>query len=111
MLQCWRGGTTITVTSNVLDSHIVSGGQTQQEIDTNIGEIVQEFSSVFSHSNGKFVGDPIKDHVKSDVTPVVQPQKRIPLHYVPKLKGEINMMLKDDVIEGPMYLKSYQGPS
>jgi len=44
----------------------VSGGQTQQEIDANMDNIVQEFSSVFSHFTGKIAGDPIKIYVKSD---------------------------------------------
>jgi len=64
----------------------VSGGQTQQEIDANMDKIVQEFSSVFSHSTGKIAGDPIKIHVKSDTKPVVQLPRRIPLHYVPDSK-------------------------
>jgi len=49
----------------------VSGRQIQQEIDANMDKIVQEFSSVFSHSTGKIAGDPIKIHVKSDAKPVV----------------------------------------
>ena len=90
----------LSVKSNKPDSHIVSGGQTQQEIDANMAEFDQEFSSVFSHSSGKFVGDPIKIHMKSNAITVVQPPRGIPLHYVPKLKAEIDMMLKHHVIEG-----------
>lgn len=83
----------LSVTSNKPNSHIVSGWQSQQKVGVNMADIIQEFSSVFPHSTGKFVGDPIKIHMKSNAAPVVQPPRRIHLHYIPKLKTELNMIL------------------
>ena len=81
---------------------IMSGEQTQDEIDANMNHIIDQFPSVFSHSTGKFCGPPIKIHVNKDAVPVIQPQRRIPLHYVSRLKDELQSMLEDQVIEGPL---------
>jgi len=88
-------------TTRVLDD-VAGGGQTQDEIDTNMKHIIEQFLSVFSNSTGKFIGSPIKLHVKPDAIPVIQPQRRIPLHYVSRLEKELQSMLQDDVIEGPI---------
>jgi len=46
-------------TTRVLDD-VAGGGQTQDEIDTNMKHIIEQFLSVFSNSTGKFIGSPIK---------------------------------------------------
>ena len=62
-------------------------------------------SQVSSDSTGKCIGDPIKIQIKSDAIPVIQPARRIPLHYLPRLENEIKQMLKEDIIEGPIAIE------
>ena len=64
--------------------------------------VVKQFPKLFSDKTGKFQGSPIKIHVKDDVTPVVQPARRIPLQYIDQTKIEIRKMLEEDIIEGPI---------
>ena len=87
--------------STTAPEHISTDGRSQSEIDLNMGNIIEQFPNVFSNSTGKFKGRPIKLHIKPDAVPVIQPPRRIPLHYVSRLK-KIDSMLKDDVIEGPI---------
>ena len=61
-----------------------------------------QFQSIFTTKTGKYRGDPIKIHVQSDVTPVIQPSRRIALHYVDRTKKKIESMLAEDIIEGPL---------
>ena len=65
---------------------IISGGQTQDEIDSSMKDLVKEFSGLFSDHTGKYNGKPIKIHFNRPAIPVIQPQSRIPLHYVDRLK-------------------------
>ena len=67
--------------------------------------IIADFSSIFSNKTGKFKGQPIKIHVNADAVPVIQPPRRIPLQYVAKLKEEIEKMVKEDIIEGPISIE------
>ena len=64
--------------------------------------VVKQFPRLFSDKTGKFQGSPIRIHVKDDVTPVVQPARRIPLQYIDQTKIEIRKMLEEDIIEGPI---------
>ena len=57
---------------------------------------------MFSDATGKFKGPPIKINVTKEVTPVIQPRRRIPLHYMDRLEVELEKMLKEDIIEGPL---------
>ena len=63
--------------------------------------ILEQFPELFSNNMGKFKGDPIKINVRLNVNPVVQPPRRIPLHYVDRLHDEIIKMVDEDIIEGP----------
>ena len=72
--------------------------------------IVEQFSPVFSNSIGKFKGKPIRLHIRPDAVSVIQPPRRIPLHYVSRLKTEIKSMVKDGVIEGPISTEEPQQP-
>ena len=81
---------------------IVSGGETQEEIDVNMNKIIKENSSVFSNKTGKFTGNPIKVHMKEGATPRVAPSRPIPLQYIPKLKKETNQMVNEGVLTGPL---------
>ena len=74
----------------------------QEEVQAKMEAIVKQFPEVFSDKTGKFKGDPIKIHVKPNAMPVIQPPRRIPLHYREKAKKEIMKMIEDDVLEGPI---------
>ena len=65
-------------------------------------EMMADFPELFTDSTGKFKGTPIEIQVRDDAVPVVQPQRRIPLHYMDRLKVELEKMLKEDIIEGPI---------
>ena len=84
---------------------IVSGGETQAEIDKNMKQIMKDFPKLFSDSTGKVKGPPIKIQVRDDATPVIQPGRRIPLHYMEKLKSELERMKREDIIEGPIEIE------
>ena len=84
------------------DDQAVSAGQTQSEIDRDMSKIKEKFSDVFSDKTGKFRGAQIRIQVEKDATPVIQPRRKIPLHYVDKLEEEIKKMIEEDIIEGPL---------
>ena len=83
-------------------SDLVSGGQTQQEIDIEMEEIKREFPSVFTDKTGKFTGKPISIQIREGAVPIIQPRRRIPLQYNDRLKKQIEKMLQEDIIEGPI---------
>ena len=57
---------------------------------------------MFSDVTGKLQDAPIKINVIKEVVPIIQPGRRIPLHYVDRLEKEIKKMLDEDIIEGPL---------
>ena len=83
---------------------IVSSGETQAEIDANMKKLISQFPALFSAKTGRFQGPPIKIQVHPNATPMIQPPRRIPLHYVERLQIKINKMSMDDIIEGPLEL-------
>ena len=44
----------------------------------------------------------MKIQLTANVTPIIQPPRRTPLHYVQPLKDHLVEMIKEDVIEGPL---------
>ena len=81
---------------------IVSGGETQQSIDDRMENIVKKFPALFSDRTGKCKGSPIEIQIKAGAEPVIQPSRRIPLHYVERVKKEIQSTLAVDIIEDPI---------
>ena len=81
---------------------VISGGETQEDINANMRALVKKFSGVFTDRTGKCRGKPIKIQVRDNAEPVIQPPRRIPLQYLSKLKQEISNMKRDDIIEGPI---------
>ena len=57
---------------------------------------------MFSDVTGKLQDALIKINVIKEVVPIIQPGRRIPLHYVDRLEKEIKKMLDEDIIEGPL---------
>ena len=56
----------------------------------------------FSNATGKFKGKPIKIQIREEVVPVIQPARRIPLHYIDRLEKELQKKFKEYIIEGPI---------
>ena len=81
---------------------IASGGETQQEIDKRMLDIIKGFLSVFTDTTGRFRGEHIKIQVKSNGVPVIQVPRRFPLHYRERGKAELEKMISGDIIEDPI---------
>ena len=58
-----------------------SRNETQEEVDKKMKALFNKFSSVFTDLTGKFQDEPTKFQLKSDVSPVIQPLRRAPVHY------------------------------
>ena len=80
---------------------IVSGNETQEEINKRMKAMINQFPSVFTNVTGKFQGEPIKIQLKSDMSPVIQPPRRVPMYYRERLRQELEKMKEEDIIEGP----------
>ena len=83
----------------------MSGGENQAEIDANMKKLISQFPALFSTKTGKFQGPPIKIQVHPNATPMIQPPRCIPLHYVERLQTKINKMSMDDITEGPLEIE------
>ena len=77
---------------------IVSGGETQAEIDANMKKVISQFPALFSANIGNFQGLPIKIQVHPNATYMIQLPRCIPLHYVEQFHSKVNKMSKDDII-------------
>ena len=80
---------------------IVSGNETQEEINKRMKAMINQFPSVFTDMTGKFQGEPIKIQLKLDMSQVIQPPRRVPMHYRERLRQELEKMKEEDIIEGP----------
>ena len=63
--------------------------------------LIKEYEDIFG-GVGKYKGDPVKIQVKEGVKPIIQPARRIPLHYRQPLKDHIEELIREEVIEGPL---------
>ena len=72
-------------------SGIVSGNETLEEINKRIKAMINQFPSVFTDVTEKFQGEPIKIQLKSDMSPVIQPLCRVPMHYRERLRQELEI--------------------
>ena len=84
---------------------IVSGNETQEEINKRMKAMISQFPSVFTDVTGKFQGEPIKIQLKLDTSPVIQPPCRVPMHYWERLRQELEKMKEEDIIEGPITIE------
>ena len=64
-------------------------------------ETAKKFKDIFG-GVGKYEGPEVKIQVKEGVIPVIQPPRRIPLHYVQPLKDHLKELVEEDVVEGPL---------
>ena len=74
----------------------------EAKVQQEMCKIQEEFADIMSGGIGMYNGDPVKIQMAEGVTPVIQPPRRVPLHYVQPLKDHLDEMLREDVIEGPL---------
>ena len=87
---------------------IVSGGQTQAEIDASMGEITAEHAAVFE-GMGRAKVDPIHIQVKEGARPVTQGKRPIPIHLRKATLKKLREMKEHDLIEGPLPARECKG--
>ena len=63
-------------------------GGGNDETARRMAQLKLKYKSVFSNKTGKFKGKPIQIQVRRSVIPVIQPARRIPLHYDERTKVE-----------------------
>ena len=73
----------------------------EKENDKKMDKLAHEFEDIFK-GMGKYQGEPVKIEIPDNISPIIQPLRRIPLHYVQPLKDHLAEMIKEDVIEGPL---------
>ena len=76
-------------------------GHKVKTMDDNMKTLIAEYEDIFE-GVGKYKGDPVKIQVKEGVKPIIQPARRIPLHYRQPLKDHIQELVQEGVIEGPL---------
>ena len=82
-------------------SGVVSGGESQVQIDAKIEALEEEFQSLFQ-GIGKAKIDPIHIYTKKGRKPVAQRQRPVAIHYMEPLRKHLDELLQNDVIEGPL---------
>ena len=81
---------------------IVSGNQTQQQIDAKLNKLVDRYPGVFS-GIGRIKLDPIHIHRKEGGrSPVAQKLRPVALHLMEPLKKHLDELVEGGVIEGPL---------
>ena len=74
---------------------MISGGETQQEIDVNMKRLVDKLGpELFTDKTGKYKGKPIPIQMRNsrNITPVIQPIRKTPLQYKEKLDKLVDKM-------------------
>ena len=66
--------------------------------DARIQDIINRHKTVFE-GEGKLNNQKVKLHIRDDVQPVVQPQRRIPYHMRKKVSTELTKLVNLDIIE------------
>ena len=87
---------------------IVSGGQTQKEIDQVMDQIVQENQEVFK-GMGRAKIDPIHIQLKEDAIPVTQGKRPIPIQLREATLKKLQELKEHDLIEGPLPISECKG--
>ena len=74
---------------------------TDHGIDKKIQKLIHDYEDIFQ-GIGKNKGDPVKIQVREGIQPVIQPPRRIPIHYLKPLQDHLEELIQGDVIEGPL---------
>ena len=82
------------------DDRDTSKGKAKEK-DNKMEKLTNEFEDIF-HGIGKYEGPEVKIRIKENATPVIQPPRRIPLHYVKPLEDHMEELIAEDVVEGPL---------
>ena len=90
---------------DIIEKGLVSGGETQDEIDANMKVITDQFPGVFT-GLGRAKVEPIEIEIDPAVKPVQQKERRIALHYKERFKDHIDELKAAGVVEGPLTSKS-----
>ena len=69
-------------------------GPEKEEDDEKMDKLATEFEDIFK-GIGKYRGEPVKIQLTDNVLPIIQPPRRIPLHYVQPLKDHLEEMIKE----------------
>ena len=73
----------------------------EKDIQEAMNKLTEEYEDIFG-GVGKYNGPEIKIQLRDNVVPVIQPRRRIPLHYMQPLEDHLKELLEEDVIEGPL---------
>ena len=87
---------------------IVSGGQTQQEIDSTMADIVKEHQAVFQ-GMGRAKVPPIHIQMKEGARPIMQGKRQIPIQLREATLKKLQELKANDLIEGPLPTKECTG--
>ena len=85
----------------VPDTGVVSGGQTQAEITSNMTMLVDKFTDLFT-GVGRAKVDPIHIFMDPNVKPIQQKQRKVALHFIPRLKKHLEELEAAGVVSGPL---------
>ena len=80
---------------------IISGGQTQNQIDLSMEALVKEYKDLFE-GIGLAKVPPIHIHMEKDARPVTQKQRPVPVHMLEPLQKKLDEFVDAGVIEGPL---------
>ena len=72
-----------------------------KQMEKGMKRLVDEYQDIFG-GVGKYNGPEIKIQVRDNIKPVIQPRRKIPLHYVQPLEDHLKELMEEDVIEGPL---------
>ena len=89
-------------------SGVISGGQTQVEIDRVMEELIRPHQKVFQGIGAALV-DPIHIEVDERVKAVQQKRRPIAIHYLDKFKDHIEELHRAGVVSGPVSSESARG--
>ena len=84
---------------------IVSGGQTQEEIDKATKDIVDRHPKMFL-GLGRAKVDPVHIDIDKTVKPVRQKRRPVAIHYRQRMKDNLEELKKEGTISGPLDLVS-----
>ena len=87
---------------------IVSGGQTQAEIDKTMEQITEEHSEIFKGMGGAKV-DPIHIQIKEGAVPITQDKRPIPMQFQAATLKKLKELKDNGLIEGPLPTKECNG--
>ena len=74
----------------------------EEKVQLEMAKVLEEYADIMSGGIGKYNGNPVQIQMAEGVPPVIQPNRRVPMHYVKPLKDHLDELLTEDVIEGPL---------